>query len=159
MKRETELQERFEAIGEYYSAGFYEEQESSLFRRFARAQKRYLEHYRLPLRHGEPLYPCGSKEQGLAVRPDFSGTIKADWKVLEEKDPAAAEVLKKDVRLYVSSVPAEHSVGGNMYTHSYPNFRRIVREGLDSYELRVRKIADEDIREGLLEVLGGIPDF
>lgn len=146
-------------MGEYYAAGLYEEHDATLFERFSRAMRRYLEHYELQQYHGEPLYPCGKKWKELAVCPDFSNTVKVNWDPLETMDPDVADALKKDIRKYISAVPAEHSVGGNMYTHSYPNFRRIIREGLDSYEQRVRKMCCEELRRGLLDVIAGIRCF
>jgi len=47
-------------------------------------------------------------------------------------------------------------VAGNMYTHSMPNYERILQEGLLSYVPRIEKIADADMREGLLHVVAGI---
>ena len=63
MKADRKLQERLEAMGEYYAAGLYEEHDATLFERFSRAMRRYLEHYELQQYHGELLYPCGKKWQ------------------------------------------------------------------------------------------------
>jgi len=46
-----------------------------------------------------------------------------------------------------------------MYTHSFANFRRLVREGLNSYQKRVEKVKNDDIRNGLLDILAGIKAF
>ncbi len=153
------MQKRFEAIGEFYAAGLFEEPDRPYFIRFSRALRRYFEQYRLPPYNGQPLYPYGSKSQGLSVNPDYSFTVGVNWKRLQETDEAAAEALNNVLSCYRSQLPPEHVVGGNMYTHSHPNFRRIIREGLDSYEERVKRIADVDIREGLLDLLAGIRCF
>lgn len=55
-----------------------------------------------------------------------------------------------------STLPPEHTVAGNMYTHSMSNYERISKEGLSSYTERIKKIADADIREGLIHLLDGI---
>ncbi len=153
------VSERFKKIGEFYAAGFYENPEQPLFMRFARALRRFYENCQLKPYGKEPLYPSGSKPGGCLVRPSFSYTVDVDWSGLNAADSELAEILKKDLGVYSSAVPTEHTVGGNMYTHSYPNFRRIMAEGFDSYEARVRQIADESIRTGLLDLLCGIRGY
>ena len=150
------LSARFAAMGEIFAAGYMEQPEKSPFVRFSRALRRFYEHCKLQPYAGEPLYPCGSKETGLMVCPSFGTTVYVNWEALEQADADAAQALQADLGRYASLVPEEHTVGGNMYTHSYPNFGRVVREGLDSYESRIREIADDDIREGLLDLLAGI---
>ena len=159
MRNANEIQRRFNELGEFYAAGFFEEDNKSYFIRFSRALRRYFENYKLQPYNGEPIYPCGSKEQGLLVNPDYSYTIIVNWEDLKEKDKEVFEALQKELSVYDSLVPSEHTVGGNMYTHSYPNFKRIVREGLDSYEKRINDIPDQDIRMGLLDVVAGIRSF
>jgi len=149
---------RFLSLGEYYAAGFYEEVNKSYFERYARALRRHLEHRELPPYNGEPLYPCGNFETEHCVRPDYSFTVSLSRR-LWEKDAEAAERIKKEIDLYTPSLPKEHRIGGTMYTHSFPNFRRLVREGLDSYEARIQKMKREDLRDGLMDVLAGIRAF
>ncbi|MBE6571076.1 MAG: hypothetical protein E7656_02365 [Ruminococcaceae bacterium] len=151
--------ERFKKLNEYYAAGFYEEPNASPFVRFSRATRRYLENRPLPEYGGEPLYPCGPFYVGLCVRPDYSYTVAVDWDGLGQQDPIATQVLRQDIDVYKLTVPNEHTVGGNMYTHSFPNFRRIVREGLSSYRQRVEKMKNDNLRQGLLDVLDGIKSF
>ena len=153
----TDIQSRFEKIGEPYAAGFFEEMDASPFRRFARGHRRYLEKCEMPPYAGETLYPDGRRNVGgLLVRPGFSYTVDADIPLLYQKDETAAGALQQALSKYSSLVPPEHQVGGNMYTHSFPNFRRLVREGLDAYQKRVERIEDADIRCGLLDLLEGI---
>jgi hypothetical protein len=47
-------------------------------------------------------------------------------------------------------------VGGRGYTHSIPNYGRIIKEGLESYEKRIKQLPISDFSEGLLEILEGI---
>lgn len=159
MSNSTALQKHFESMGEFFAAGYFEKPEKSQFIRFSRALRRFYENYKLHPFNGEPLYPCGGKGQGTMINPDFSFTIAVSWWLLEEKDEIGFNALKEELSKYNSLVPREHTVGGNMYTHSYPNFRRIVREGLDSYEQRITKIKDDDIRIGLLDLIAGIRNY
>ena len=147
MKKETkvmlqnEICSFFTERGEYYGAGYFEEPHKSPFERFSRALRRYFENYRLPEYKGEPLYPCGGKWKTALVNPDFSFTVAVNWNRLAEQSQEVRNVLGNDFDLYTSRVTPVHTVGGNMYTHSYPNFKRIVYEGLDSYEKRIEKIS------------------
>ncbi len=153
------MKKRFENINEFYASGLYEEPTSSLFVRFSRGIRRYLENREMPVYNGEPLYPCGSFSNEFCVKYDYSYTVSIDWGRLKLKDEIAAEKLKEDFGTPHSLVPSEHTVGGEMYTHSFANFRRIVREGLDSYQERIERITESDIRCGLLDVLEGIRCF
>lgn len=152
-------QKRFQELGEFYAAGFFEEEEGSFFIKFSRALRRYWENYRLPAYHGEPLYPCGAQWSTLMVRPDFSYTVQIRWSDLEEKDPDAAKALREAMPSFAYLIPKECTVGGGMYTHSYPHFKRIFREGLNGYEARILKMKDADLKKGLLDVLAGIRGY
>jgi len=150
------LSEKFAKLGEYYAAGLYEEPDQPLFIRYARALRRYFENCHLNPYNGEPLYPYGAISDGLHICPSFASTITVHWDIVREKYPDLFDTLWEDISAYQSLVPKEHEIGGNMYTHSYPNFRRIIREGLDSYEERIQKIEDDSIRLGLLDLCKGI---
>ncbi len=145
--------------GEFYGAGYFEEPNASSFERYSRALRRYFENYRLPEYNGEPLYPCGEKWRTELVNPDFSFTVNVNRERLDKQSPCVSETLLREFSTYTSRVPSVHTVGGNMYTHSYPNFRRIVYEGLDSYEERIKKITDQSLKLGLLDLMKGIRSF
>ncbi|MBE5766133.1 MAG: hypothetical protein E7335_02995 [Clostridiales bacterium] len=156
MENCIDIKNRLEAMGEFYAAGLFEEPEKPRFKRFSRAMRRYLENYNLPAYDGGPLYPCGTSEQKMAIKHCYSYTVSADYGRLYKEDAEVAKRVDKFLSAYRPSVVWGHTVGGIMYTHSHPNFRRIVREGLDSYEERVSKMKDTDMRDGLLDVLCGI---
>ena len=144
---------------EFYGAGYYEEPHKSPFERFSRALRRYFENYSLPEYRGEPLYPCGNKYHTELVNPDFSYTIGINWDCLAEQSQEVKKVLENDFSIHTSRIASVHTVGGNMYIHSYPNFKRIIHEGFDSYEKRIERIADREIRNGLLDLMIGIRCF
>jgi len=161
----TDIQKRFEDMGEYLAAGLLEETEATMFCRISRALRRFLEKRDMPAYHGEILYPCGKIDTGIKVRYDYGYTIAVEWEELRKRDMVAATVLERELPAYlldpnfIQPLPLGHSVGGNMFTHSIPNFKRIITEGLDSYQKRVEEMKDKDLRQGLLDVLEGIRSF
>lgn len=153
------MQKKFEQIGEFYAAGLFEEPNATPFVRFSRAVRRYLENREMPSYNGESLYPCGSFATKLCVTHHYSNTIAINWRNLEQKDPETIAPLKEFLSSYKILLPPEHRIGGTMWTHSFPNFRRIVREGFNSYEKRVEQMSNQDLRRGLLDVISGIRSF
>lgn len=152
----SEIARRFEELGEPFAAGFYETPDRSRFYRLALAQRRYWEALRLPEYDGGALYPCGPKcSERLAVFPDYSYTFAVDFGLLEEKWPQGTALLREETGL-LGDIGSVHTVGGNGYTHSIPRYERVLKEGLDSYEARVRAREPGDFQDGLLEVIRGI---
>ncbi|MEA4824507.1 MAG: pyruvate formate lyase family protein [Clostridiaceae bacterium] len=147
----------FMKIDEPYAAGFFEAPDRGLFYRYARAHRRYLE--ALPCTDAAGgLYPSGRQPSFCAVRPSYSYTVSINERTLEEKSPDAARLVAEGIPT-LPLPPAPHNVAGAGYTHSIPNYERVAKEGLCAYETRVRQIADEDMRDGLGELLCGIRDF
>ena len=155
------MQKLFEDINEYCAAGLCEEPTAPLFVRFSRGIRRYFERRQMPAYNGEQLYPCGSFSSGLCVDYNYSYTVNFSWSRLKQKDENAAKWLREEFPASRSFLPSEHTVGGALYTHSFANFRRIVREGLDSYEERVEKMKEnfrdrpEVIYRGVTALLAG----
>ena len=146
-------------MGEYSAAGLFEEPDRSLFYRKSLALRRYYEHCELPEYNGKPLYPSGVLNGGLAIIPNYFFGIVDDFGKLRSVEPEAADAIAKEFFQYKSSVPAEHTVAGNMYTHSMPHYERVLREGLDSYKERVMKAEDPDFREGLMHLICGVETY
>ncbi|MGI6691354.1 MAG: pyruvate formate lyase family protein [Christensenellales bacterium] len=150
--------ELFQTISEPYAAGLFEMPEASLFERFARAQRRFWEACELDVYHGGWLYPCGKKNvNAYAVNPDFSYTFSVDWTRLGQKSETACRFIEKIPA--PSALPVVHTVGGAGYTHSIPHYERILSEGLDSYEARIRQMKIRSLRNGLLDVMSGIRTY
>ena len=146
-------------MGEYAAAGLYEEPERSLFYRKALGLRRYYEHCELPEYKGTPLYPSGSVKQKMIMKPERTRGLEFPCKSEDFAFPEIARQIGADFFRYRSSVPPEHTVAGNMYTHSMPNYERILAEGLLSYLKRIEKIADKDIRDGLTHLVLGIKRY
>lgn len=139
---------------EYGAAGLYEEPDRSLFYRKALGLRRFYEHCEVPAYRGELLYPSGR-----IFCPNYMNGLAVDWKNLEQNCQEMAERIREDFMRYRSTVPKEHTVAGDMYTHSMPNYERILAEGLISYIPRIEKIGDRDMREGLLHLVEGICSY
>ncbi|MBS6475081.1 MAG: hypothetical protein KH354_03760, partial [Clostridiales bacterium] len=146
----------FMQIDEPYAAGFFEHEDRSRFFRLANAQKRYLEEVPLAPYDGGRLYPCGAKYTGeYAVVPEPSYTFWVNMEALRHKSKRAAALISEETAL-LPLIPSLHTVGGNGFTHGFPNYIRIVTEGLNSYRQRVEQLHDGDFKDGLLAVLNGI---
>jgi formate C-acetyltransferase len=150
------LKDDFLRLGEYAASGLYEEPDRSLFYRKSLGLRRFYENCELAVYRGESLYPSGVIAQKMNVVPEYLRGLTFLSKSLNEKAPILAEKLKEEFCVYHSTVPNEHTVAGNMFTHSMPNYERILKEGLLSYIPRIERISDTDIREGLLHVVRGI---
>ena len=150
------LKDDFFRLGEYAASGLYEEPDKSLFYRKSLGLRRFYENCELAVYRGESLYPSGVIAQKMNVVPEYLRGLTFLSKSLNEKAPILAEKLKEEFRFYHSTVPKEHTVAGNMFTHSMPNYERILKEGLLSYIPRIERISDTDMREGLLHVVRGI---
>ena len=150
------LKDDFLRLGEYAASGLYEEPDRSLFYRKSLGLRRFYENCELAVYRGESLYPSGVIAQKMNVVPQYLRGLTFFSKSLNEKAPILAEKLKEEFCVYHSTVPNEHTVAGNMFTHSMPNYERILKEGLLSYIPRIERISDTDMREGLLHVVRGI---
>lgn len=159
MEKMQDICKRFEEMGEYYAAGYFEEPQAVPFVRFSRGLRRYLETFPLPAYRGEVLYPCGSFASKLCIKHHYNCTADINYRALEQKAPDLVPVIKEQMPEYRDLLPRQYRVGGTIYCHSIPNYRRLVREGLDSYQKRVEAMENEDLRRGLLDVLAGIRNF
>lgn len=158
--------EFFDSIGEPYAAGLFEEPERSLFYRHCCAYARWFEASIPPTyEQGELLYPDKTRlfdvnYNSRAVRPVYAMTYQCSLKQLKEKCETAGNPDAYDAMEKFRSV-SNHISG---WTHGAPNYSRIVKEGLDSYEERIRNrcadtAEDRDFREGLLLLTGAMRSY
>jgi len=158
----------FYDIGEFFAAGFFEEETASNAKRFCRAYRRFYETCPLQIYiPGTPLYPNHKLEQaGLGVEPQYCRQYFYNRDTLQKKSRTAVEIFDR--------FDAEHgdflSVEGletvrsevaefDAWNHSALNFKRINAEGLSGYEDRIRAMKDEDLKDALLDVLEGIRSY
>jgi len=171
------------ALGEYFAAGYFEEPEVSPVRRWSRAVRRRFENRAPTAYDGGLLYPCGGNGppagvwENRIVAPSYSFTWgfdegALDAAVREASDPCVVETLEalresmraEQARLCFPSSP--HTVGGNGYTHSIPNYGRVIREGLNEHGQRIERGLAEarqqddqariDFFLGMADVLEGV---
>ena len=166
-------------MGEYFAAGYFEEPEASPMRRWSRAVRRRLENETPMPYDGGPLYPCGPGRAGPENRilsPDYSFTWGFNREALERcMDGASGAELEslealgcamEDECCRTDVIRTEHTVGGRGYTHSIPNYGRVLCEGLNEHARRVdagleaaRRDGDNtrtDFYCGLQDVVAGI---
>ena len=123
------IREDFLKLGEYAAAGLYEEPERGLFYRKALGLRRFYENCELAIYGGEHLYPSGVIEQKMNITPNYLTGLQFASSEFNEQSPHLALKLKEEFCAYRSTVPAEHTVAGNMFTHSMPHYERILKEG------------------------------
>ena len=148
-----ELAKLFYSIGEPYAAGLFEEPEKDYFFRHAVANARYLEHLAPAIYgEGERLYPSNAKyfRTDCAVTPQFALTYQIDWNRLEQKSAEAADAMREFYSL-------SHNPGG--WTHAAPNYKRILREGLNSYRERIVNQPEGEFRDGLLALVDAMKNY
>lgn len=146
----------FVDINEPYAAGLFQEENRSKFYRLSLAQYNIWEKENLTEYKGGLLYPSGWLNRGdYAVISTYSFTYYANLEYLKQKSKAAFDIMQKECS-ELKMLTSPHTVGGNGYTHSIPNYGRIVKEGIDSYQDRIMKLPKGDFKEGLLLIFKGI---
>ena len=149
-------EKKFLELGEYGAAGLYEECDRGLLYRKSLGLRRYFEHCEPPVYNGELLYPSGVVTPKMTIRPHFHYGLYPYSQKFNEAEPELVQKMTREFCVFCSTIPPEHTVAGNMWIHSMPNYERILSEGLLSYIPRIEKIVDVDMREGLLHLVAGI---
>lgn len=136
------------AHGEFLAAGMLEYPEGPLPQTYCRGYRRYYETCPLVWKKDAPLFPAGFTEDvSHAVRIDYAHQYRVDWQRLEETSPAAAEKFRRFTDRF-------HYAGE--WVHTTLNYKRLLREGIDGYEARLRALPASDFRAGLLDLIEGI---
>ena len=152
--------ELFFSINEPFAAGLFELEGEAPVIRYSNALKRFWESAALPPYKKGMLYPAGKCifhfDRGVAVQPHYANTMAINYNLLKTKSEEAFVLMKKEDDLVVKFNGDPHTVGGMGWTHSFPNYTRILREGLFRYEERVCALPEGDLRRGMLILLEGI---
>jgi len=136
---------------EFFASGYFEEPDASPIRRWSRAVRRRFENRSLPEYKGELLYPSGATHTGKEDRifmPSYSYTYGySEWalndrlsKCNDESEKQTLESMRENIHEFESllnAIRGPHTVGGGGYTHSVPNYGRVIREGLDRHSERI----------------------
>lgn len=163
---------------EFFAAGYFEEPDTSSMRRWSRAVRRRFENRSLSPYKGELLYPNGPIYfDECILGASYPFTWWYNEHALNEKlshcddeeEMATLESARehlRDLESQLSVMRTPHTIGGRGYTHSVPNYGRVLREGLSHHAERIAKkltIAQKrgdaeriDFYLGLQDVLSGI---
>jgi formate C-acetyltransferase len=159
-----------EAHQQYFAAGFMIGADVSIPMRHARGIANYLDKCDLPPYKGELLYPA---ERGIwaAAAPQVfwhhyvALDLTLNPSLAAEKAAAAADPVQRRAFEKAQRFCEAYPRGGG-YTHSIINFGRALREGLDAYEARVRRLlaaADDpgkqELYRALLVVLAAVDRY
>ncbi len=152
--------ELFLSIGETFAAGLFELDGEAPIVRYSNALKRFWETTDMPPYDGGMLYPCGlctfNYNANMTFRPHYAKTYQIDRTGLKEKSEEAYEIAMKEVSLVKTFEDVPHRVGGHGWTHSFPNYTRVLREGLDEYKNRINALPDGEFKTGMRILLDGI---
>jgi len=166
-------------LREFFAAGYLEEPEASAMQRWSRAVRRRFEKRALHPYNGELLYPCRyahSSNENQILMPGYSFTwsynghdLLSKMAQISDEKKNTLEFLKKSIEELegkLNVMRTRHTIGGRGYTHSIPNYGRVLREGLSQHAIRIEKKLDlaQKIHDeykvsfylGLLDVLEGI---
>ena len=123
------LYEEFLLKGEYFAAGLFYDQGASRMLRYAKAYELYFANIKMAEYREGVLYPGGHRvTEQLGVYPNFSYSFDVMYDLLEQKGITNADEIKKEHGV-LTLLSGPHTVGGNIYTHSIPNYGRIIKEG------------------------------
>ncbi|MBN1341723.1 MAG: hypothetical protein JXQ73_03535 [Phycisphaerae bacterium] len=133
--------DRLHDIGEHLSAGVFTDPDAPIIVRIAQGLHHFVQHVELEPYRGESLYPTGQavwqRPPAMIVRWHYVSISPIDQHVLERKRTAFAdtperlETLNAIERFWRDYPPA----GG--YTHSIPNYDRMLAEGLRGAQMRI----------------------
>ena len=148
------------SIGEHFAAGLFEYEQEAFIVRYSNALRRFWDRTKMPDYDGGRLYPCGVNtfnfDKSVTFRPHYSNVYEIKSKGLSEKSPEAYEIAMKLDSLVKKFSDSPHRVGGMGWTHSFPNYSRVLREGLDEYRARVEALPQGDFRRAMLILLEAI---
>lgn len=167
---------------EFFASGYFEEPDAPPIIRWSRAVRRRFENRSLSPYNGELLYPSGpayTGEEDNIIGPSYSFTWFYNESALEQKilqareeERSTFEFVRDSMRSLESQlnvIRTPHTVGGRGYTHSVPNYGRVIREGLAQYASRIEEkllIAKRQNNTdkinfylGMLDVLAGIKSW
>lgn len=126
-------------LREFFASGYFEEPDASPIRRWSRAVRRRFEHRTLAPYNGELLYPSGPTHIGRENRivgPTYSFTWGYNESALtsqladatdeEHETLLALQMDMRDLGAKLNVIKTAHTVGGRGYTHSIPNYGRVI---------------------------------
>ncbi len=171
------------SLGEYFAAGYFEMPSASPMLRWSRALRRYFENRTPEAYAGQLLYPAGpqylipKRARGDRILQFghsftwfyFDNVVDEFLPDVDETQRETLEQLRTVMREETERnqvIRTLHTVGGGGYTHSIPNYGRVITEGLNGHARRIEAGLAKAKREnntrrvefylGLQDVLEGI---
>ena len=133
-------------LREFFAAGYFEKPDASLMAHVGRAARRRYEHRAPPPYAGGLLYPCGSKNDpdNRIMSPQFNsyfwradeGALRTALEKAEAYHRPTLEALGQAIlalQAKRNTFATPHTVGGAGWTHSIPNYDRVLAEGLNGH--------------------------
>ncbi len=159
-------------LGEPLAAGMYEDENASIVERYGRGLRRYFEYAEAPPEIGM-LYPTLGQNiwrlSGCFVRYHYAFSIEIDAEGLHNlgsellSDPFEKDLLTSiinELAFFRScQIAPRYRIGGNGWTHTVLNYRRILKEGLRSYIRRVDAMSASPLKKALKDTLKGLDHF
>ena len=152
--------ELFNSLEEYYAAGLFEFEDEAPVVRYSNALKYFWEKTDMPCYNGGLLYPNGvctfNYNKGMGVVPHYANTFEIRHKTMKAKSEEAYKLILDEESKVAKFSSSPHTVGGMGWTHSFPNYERVLRKGLNEYRRRIEELEDGDFKKGMLLTLEGI---
>lgn len=159
------LFETFMEVGEPFAAGLFEFTDCGPMPRYANALKRFWENTALAPYDGGMLYPCGvnpfNLNPDMKFVPHYCNTYScplSKQEALRAKTEEGYQAVMGEISK-VTGFPSPHFVGGAGWTHSFPNYKRILTEGILKYEERVQALPQGEFKQSMLITLDAIRIF
>ncbi len=138
-------------IGEPFSAGYFGAEDEPIVIRIAEGLRRYALAVPLWEYHGEPLCPSGAPSLWHRMPQVMAfHYVRLDGphlNILEDKRTEATSEPQREALDVLERFWTDYP-GAAGWTHSIPNYRRILAEGLTSYAERVEERLTKAISEG-----------
>lgn len=159
-------------LGEYYAAGFFEDEKATYRERLAQAVVAHFNHAPAPDFKGY----CGLQGyQALwnlnhykLVDYDYNAGIRINHaefeKAIQEAPSVHVRQLLSSIRSQLaftlqSQLPPQYAIGGNLWIHSILNFERVLDEGLVTYRKRLAEKPQDEFYTPLLNVVDALIAF
>lgn len=162
-------------LGEYYLAGYAKSPKKSRIWKTVSAIDTHLKYMKMPVHGNNIYYPDGNGElyhTGEACSYSYSyclTNMKNDailedvYEKISPENREAYQTLLQDIFRYRNGqcVDPEYNVGGVSFCHGTINYDRILREGLDSYLIRIKKNYEKnpELYEGLEFMWQSVKNF
>ncbi|MDP6125645.1 MAG: pyruvate formate lyase family protein, partial [Candidatus Latescibacteria bacterium] len=144
IERTVKNPHRLVDVGEYFAAGLFDDGSDSVAQSFAKGLSQWATHLTLPEYDGGDLYPHGPSfwdQSDMAVGWFYVCATPLKTDVYDRKLATADDEEKRALEAMADLWRAYEFPGG--YTHSIPNYRRALAEGLDGFQTRMESGAKE----------------